>query len=71
MSIAEIVEVLGGAGIFPRPILQTDDLVAEVRAGLPASTVTVLADGLALQRLQVAERLSIPARTLSRRLANK
>ena len=71
MRIAEIVEVLGGASIFPRPMLKTDDLVAEVRAGFPASTVTVLADGLALQRLQVAEQLRSPARTLSRRLANK
>ena len=71
MRIAEIVEVLGGASIFPRPMLKTDDLVAEVRAGFPASTVTVLANGLALQRLQVAEELRIPARTLSRRLANK
>jgi putative toxin-antitoxin system antitoxin component (TIGR02293 family) len=71
MSIAEIVEVLGGKRTFKQPILKTDDLVAQVRAGLPASTVTMLADVLSLQRAQVAKRLNIPSRTLSRRLATK
>jgi putative toxin-antitoxin system antitoxin component (TIGR02293 family) len=71
MSLAEIVQVLGGAKTFDRPVLKTGDLVAQVRAGLPASTVTVLADVLSMQRAQVASRLNIPARTLSRRLATK
>jgi putative toxin-antitoxin system antitoxin component (TIGR02293 family) len=71
MSIAEIVEVLGGKRTFRQPILKADDLVKRVRAGLPASTVTMLAESLSLQRAQVAERLNIPARTLSRRLASK
>jgi putative toxin-antitoxin system antitoxin component (TIGR02293 family) len=70
MSIAEIVEVLGGSRTFQRPVLKADDLIAEVRAGLPASTITLLATTLSMQRSQVAERLNIPARTLSRRLAN-
>jgi putative toxin-antitoxin system antitoxin component (TIGR02293 family) len=69
MSIAEIVEVLGGSQTFHRPVLKADDLIAEVRAGLPASTVTQLAATLSMHRSQVAERLNIPARTLSRRLA--
>jgi putative toxin-antitoxin system antitoxin component (TIGR02293 family) len=71
MSIAEIVEVLGGSRTFTQPIRKADDLVAQVRAGLPASTVNLLADALSMQRAQVAERLNIPARTLSRRLATK
>lgn len=71
MGIAEIVEVLGGKKTFTRPIRKADDLVAHVRAGLPASTVTLLADTLSLQRAQVAKRLNIPSRTLSRRLATK
>lgn len=69
MGIAEIVVVLGGAAAFDRPIRQTGDLIAEVRAGLPASTVGVLAEKLSLNRAQVAERLNIPSRTLSRRMA--
>ncbi|HXR37466.1 MAG TPA: antitoxin Xre/MbcA/ParS toxin-binding domain-containing protein [Terracidiphilus sp.] len=71
MSIAEIVEVLGGRKTFARPIRKADDLVRQVRAGLPASTVTMLAEVLSLQRAQVAKQLNIPVRTLSRRLANK
>jgi putative toxin-antitoxin system antitoxin component (TIGR02293 family) len=71
MGIAEIVEVLGGEKTFTRPIRKADDLVEQVRAGLPASTVTMLADSLSMQRAQVAKCLNIPPRTLSRRLATK
>ena len=71
MSIAEIVEVLGGAKTFKRPVRSSDDLAAQIRSGLPASTVPLLAATLSLQRAQVAERLLIPPRTLSRRLATK
>jgi len=69
MSIADIVAVLGGAKIFPHPIQKPDDLISQVRAGLPAATITMLADKLSLKRDQVAKRLNIPPRTLSRRLA--
>jgi putative toxin-antitoxin system antitoxin component (TIGR02293 family) len=71
MSIAEIVGVLGGKRTFKQPMRKVEDLVAQVRAGLPASTVNMLADTLSMQRGQVAKRLNIPARTLSRRLATK
>jgi putative toxin-antitoxin system antitoxin component (TIGR02293 family) len=71
MSIAEIVAVLGGKRTFKRQIRKADELVEQVRAGLPASTVTMLADTLNLHKSQVAERLNIPSRTLSRRLASK
>ena len=71
MSIANIVEVLGGMKLFPHPIHEPDELVAQVRAGLPAATVTMLADTLSIKRDQVAKRLNIPPRTLSRRLATK
>ena len=71
MSIADIVEVLGGLKTFAHPIQKSDDLVAQVRAGNPAATVTMLADSLSIKRDQVARRLNIPPRTLSRRLATK
>ena len=71
MSIAEIVEVLGGKRTFKQPMRKADDLVAQVRAGLPASTVDMLADVLSLHRTQIAKCLNIPSRTLSRRLATK
>ena len=71
MSVAEIVAVLGGRKTFKRPVRSTDDLAKQVRFGLPASTVDLLAGTLSLHRSQVAERLNIPSRTLSRRLAAK
>jgi putative toxin-antitoxin system antitoxin component (TIGR02293 family) len=71
MGIAEIVQVLGGSKTFRRPIHTTDELAEQIRSGLPASTITLLAAKLSLQRIHVAERLSIPRRTLSRRLASK
>jgi putative toxin-antitoxin system antitoxin component (TIGR02293 family) len=69
MTNAQIVDVLGGNSIFPHPIQKATDLEEQVRAGLPASTVTVLAEKLCMHRSEVAARLNIPARTLSRRLA--
>ncbi len=69
MSITAIVEVLGGSKTFRQRIRTSDDLAAQIRSGLPASTIDLLAGTLSLLRTQVAERLSIPARTLSRRLA--
>src|SRR5260370_24709065 len=71
MSITEIIEVLGGNKTFRRPIRACEDLAEQVRSGLPASTVTLLASALSLQRALVAARLNIPPRTLSRRLATK
>jgi putative toxin-antitoxin system antitoxin component (TIGR02293 family) len=71
MGIAEIVAVLGGSRTFTQPIQKADDLVEQVRVGLPASTVTMLAEVLSIERAQVAKRLNIPSRTLSRRLAMK
>ena len=71
MSVAEIVAVLGGKKTFKRPVRSTDDLAKQVRFGLPASTVELLAGSLSLHRSQVAERLNIPSRTLSRRMATK
>src|SRR5580693_4194668 len=71
MGVAEIVAVLGGNRTFRRPVRKADELVKQVRAGLPASTVTEIAEALGLQRAHVAQRLNIPTRTLSRRLATK
>jgi putative toxin-antitoxin system antitoxin component (TIGR02293 family) len=71
MTVAEIVEVLGGKKTFKQPVKSTDDLARQVRSGLPASTVTLLAATMAVERAQVAKRLNIPSRTLSRRLKMK
>lgn len=62
MTIAEIVEVLGGKKIFKRPITTTGDLVEQIREGLPASTIPLLAALLSLQRGQLSRRLSMKVR---------
>lgn len=71
MTITAIVEVLGGAKTFRQRVRTSDQLAEQVRSGLPASTIDLLADKLSIHRTQVAERLCIPARTLSRRLATR
>lgn len=71
MGVADIVEVLGGKKTFKSPVRSVDDLALQVRSGLPASTVELLAGTLSLRRTQVADRLNIPSRTLSRRLKMK
>ena len=69
MSIAEIAEVLGGSKIFKRTVKNSDDLATSIRAGLPATIINVLADRLTMHRSDVARRLGIPQRTLTRRLS--
>ncbi|MBV8115867.1 MAG: DUF2384 domain-containing protein [Silvibacterium sp.] len=69
MSITEIAEVLGGSKIFKRAVKDSDDLASSIRAGLPATTINVLADRLTMHRADVAKRLGIPQRTLTRRLS--
>jgi len=69
MSIAEIAEVLGGTKIFKGTVTNSDDLATSIRAGFPATIINVLADRLTMHRADVAKRLGIPQRTLTRRLS--
>jgi putative toxin-antitoxin system antitoxin component (TIGR02293 family) len=69
MSVAEIAEILGGSKIFKRTVKDSDDLASSIRAGLPATTINILADRLTMHRTDVAKRLGIPQRTLTRRLS--
>jgi putative toxin-antitoxin system antitoxin component (TIGR02293 family) len=71
VSIAEIAEVLGGKKIFKHPLRNSDDLAKSIRAGFPAAIITVLADRLTMHRTDVAKRLGIPQRTLTRRLSQE
>ncbi|QNI32370.1 DUF2384 domain-containing protein [Alloacidobacterium dinghuense] len=69
MSVAEIAEVLGGNKTFKHAVRNSDDLATSIRAGLPATIISVLAERLTLHRLDVAKHLGIPPRTLTRRLS--
>jgi putative toxin-antitoxin system antitoxin component (TIGR02293 family) len=71
MSIAEIAEVLGGRKTFKHAVRNSEDLATSIRAGLPATIIAVLADRLTMHRTDVAKRLGIPQRTLTRRLSRE
>jgi putative toxin-antitoxin system antitoxin component (TIGR02293 family) len=69
MSIATIVELLGGPKILKRTVGTASDLVEVTRHGLPAGILPALASNLSLDRRAVAQAVGIPERTLSRRLS--
>jgi len=70
MTVEAIAEVLGGKKMTRRSIYKASDLVELTRHGLPADTLSILADGLSIDRKKVAQILGIPVRTLSRRLGS-
>jgi putative toxin-antitoxin system antitoxin component (TIGR02293 family) len=66
-----ISEVLGGRKVLGKRIRTSNDLAELVREGLPASSVTVLAEKLDLGSTALSQKLGIPQRTLSRRLSRR
>lgn len=70
MTFEAIAEVLGGRRMTMRKVCSASDLVEITRGGLPANTLSTLADGLSMDRKKVAQVLGIPTRTLSRRLGS-
>lgn len=71
MSIAEIAEVLGGRSTFHHRVSNYEDLADSIRAGLPSKVITALSEQLTLHRTDIAGRLGIPQRTLTRRLSRQ
>ncbi len=71
MTATAIAEVLGGRKILRRTVKKPDDLAELVREGLPAASVTVLAERLAIGSTTLSEKLGIPLRTLTRRLSQR
>ena len=71
MKTEAIVEVLGGRKVLGKNIKKPDDLAELVRKGLPASTVTALAERLAVGNAVLSQKLGIAQRTLSRRLSQR
>ena len=61
--------VLGGRRVLGKAIKKSDDLAQLVRKGLPAGTVTALAEKLHLGNGVLSRKLGIPQRTLTRRLS--
>jgi len=69
METEAIAEVLGGRKVLGKAIKKPDDLARLVRKGLPASSVTALAEKLDVGNTVLSRKLGIPRRTLTRRLS--
>src|SRR5260370_27249887 len=69
MRTEEIVEILGGRKVLGKATRNPDELADLVRKGLPARSVTALAERLHLGNSVLSRKLGIPQRTLTRRLS--
>ena len=69
METQAIARILGGRKVLGKAIKNPDDLAHLVRKGLPAESVTALAEKLHLGNGVLSRKLGIPQRTLTRRLS--
>ncbi len=69
MAAGAIADVLGGRKILGKAIKNPDDLAHLVRKGLPATSVSALAEKLHVANTVLSRKLGIPQRTLTRRLS--
>ena len=69
MTSHNIAEVLGGKKVLGRTVRSLTDLAELIREGLPASSLTALAENLDLGNAALSKKLGIPQRTLTRRLS--
>ena len=71
METEAVAEALGGRKVLGKSVKNPDDLADLVRKGLPASSLTALAEHLGLGSTILSRKLGIPQRTLSRRLSRR
>ena len=64
-----IVDILGGRKVLGKAIKNSDDLTHLIRTGLPAGSITALAEKLHIGNSVLSRKLGIPQRTLTRRLS--
>ncbi len=69
MKTEAIAKILGGRKVLGKAIKNPDDLAHLIRKGLPAGSVTALAEELHLGNRLLSRKLGIPQRTLTRRLS--
>lgn len=69
MATHSVHDVLGGERVLGKPMSRSGALVELVREGLPAKSLLLLADRLHLRQAEISEKIGIPQRTLTRRLA--
>jgi putative toxin-antitoxin system antitoxin component (TIGR02293 family) len=71
METDAIAKVLGGRKVLGKAVKKADDLAQLIRKGLPASSVTALAEKLDMGNNVLSRKLGIPQRTLTRRLSQR
>ena len=69
MEVKAIIEVLGGRKVLGQTIKNSEDLTRLIRKGLPAGSITALAQKLQIGNSVLSRKLGIPQRTLTRRLS--
>jgi putative toxin-antitoxin system antitoxin component (TIGR02293 family) len=70
MATHAVPEVLGGVALLGRSLAKSGALAELVREGLPVKSVFALAECLDLRQSEIAEKIGIPLRTLTRRQAS-
>jgi putative toxin-antitoxin system antitoxin component (TIGR02293 family) len=71
MITIAIADALGGRRVLKKTIRNSDDLAELIREGLPATSVTALAERLDIGSTVLSKKLGIPQRTLTRRLSRR
>ncbi|MGP8271749.1 MAG: antitoxin Xre/MbcA/ParS toxin-binding domain-containing protein [Terracidiphilus sp.] len=69
MASITVPGVLGGELVLGKPVQQGGALAEMVREGLPVEALFLLAKRLDLRQAEISEKIGIPQRTLTRRLA--
>jgi putative toxin-antitoxin system antitoxin component (TIGR02293 family) len=69
MASHSIPDLLGGEAVLGKPAHKRGALAELVREGLPAKAVLLLAERLDMRQAEISEKIGIPQRTLTRRLA--
>ncbi len=69
MASITVPGVLGGELVLGKPAQQGGALAELVREGLPVEALFLLAKRLELRQAEISEKIGIPQRTLTRRLA--
>ncbi len=69
MATLAVPEVLGGDVLLGKSLARSGALAELVREGLPVKALLLLAERLDLRQAEIAEKIGIPLRTLTRRMA--
>ena len=67
ITVQRIVETLGGTRVLKRRTRSLEDLLAQLRMGLPYASVEALAAGFDIGKDELVAVLHLPPRTLARR----